>query len=262
MPLPEPEPKDEGDLPSDDELSAMFGDDDDEESVGSASFSPDSNDDFTELDEDALENLPDPDPIESFSPDSDDEFEDYEDMDPDDIPDPDPIPTVFEVDAGGDEKRSLKGLIIGGVAAVLVLGILAGTIFMRETLVGMWAGSNDIFTMIGLRVPQPGDGLDLSLKNPVRATKDGKDSITFDIIVENTTEEAQQIPVVISTLIDANGTVVQETQTSPPKPTVAAGKILRFKAVFINAPATARQSLARWGEYKMAGKGAMKKDEK
>ncbi len=248
LPLPEPEdePEDDGELPSDDELAAMFGDDD-EDDVGSASFMPDSAEDLTELDEDDLDDLEDPDPIESFTPEDDDEYEDYDDLDPDDIPDPDPIPSVY---GGGDaepEKSNLKNFIILLVIVLLLGGLFGGAVVMRETVVGFWGGSNSIFTMIGLRVPQPGDGLDLRLTNPSRDTVDGKDVFQHDIIIENISEETQPIPIVISSLLDGNGLPVQELSVPPTQPTIEPGKSIKYKAEFLDAPATGRRFIARWG---------------
>ncbi|MEK9677362.1 MAG: hypothetical protein VW169_03120, partial [Rhodospirillaceae bacterium] len=244
LPMPEPdvEPENDGELPSDDELAAMLGDDDVDD-LGSASFTPDSAEDLTEMDSDDLE---DPDPIESLTPEDNDEYEDYDDFDPEDIPDPDPIPGYAGVD-GADQKRSFKGIIISLVIVLLLGGLFGGAVVMRETVVGFWGGSNSIFTMIGMRVPQPGDGLDLQLTNPSRDTVDGKDVFQHDIIIENTSEETQPIPIVISSLLDGNGLPVQELSVPPTQPTIEPGKSIKYKAKFLDAPATGRQFIARWG---------------
>jgi len=243
--LPEPEgDMDEGDLPSDDELAAMFGDDDEIEAT--SSFTPESDEDLTELDEADLEALEDPDPIESFTPDEEVEYED-EDLDPEDIPDPDPIPNVYEGPDGADEKRSFKGLIIIGVIVVLFAGMFTGAAIMRESVVAFWGGSNSIFTLVGLRVPQPGDGLTVTFANPQR-DEENDDKVTFDLVVENISEDTQHIPVVITSATDANGAVVQETVTEPPQATIGPGKTVRYKGEFKSIAATARDIFSRFGD--------------
>ena len=121
---------------------------------------------------------------------------------------------------------------------------------MRHTVVGVWPGANGVlYDWMGLRVPQPGDGLELSLRSPQRKTEKGKDIIIFEVVIQNITNQTQQVPTVISSLTDADGNQVQEITTDPSKPMLEAGKILRFQAKFPDAPAAAKQSVAKWGSY-------------
>ena len=121
---------------------------------------------------------------------------------------------------------------------------------MRHTVVSVWPGANGVlFDLIGLRVPQPGDGLELSLRSPQRKTEGGKDVIIFEVIIQNTTDQTQRLPTVFSSLTDVEGNIVQEIKTEPSKPTLEAGKILKFTATFPNAPAAAKESIAKWGDY-------------
>ena len=80
-------------------------------------------------------------------------------------------------------------------------------------------------------------------------TSTGKDIIIFEVVIQNTTNQTQQVPTVISSLTDAEGNQVQEISTDPSKPMLEAGKILRFQAKFPDAPAAAKQSVAKWGAY-------------
>ena len=80
---------------------------------------------------------------------------------------------------------------------------------MRETVVSYWNSANIVYSLVGLRVPQPGDGLDLRFKEPKRdATVE--DKIVISLIIENITEESQPVPDVVTRATDANGTIVQE----------------------------------------------------
>ena len=238
-------------LPSEEELAEVLGDGNDVKPIESATSQP--REDISELSEVDLENLEDPDPISGIGGDEKEEFEDA-DVDPEDLPDPEPLPVMGEENDTVEKKRSLKGVIISLIVVVLLGGIIAGLIVMRDTVASFWPGANGVlYDWMGLRVPQPGDGLELTLRSPQRETKDGKDLIVFEIIIQNTTDKTQRVPTVISSLIDAEGNQVQEITTTPSGPTLEAGKIMRFKALFPNAPAAAKQSLAKWGDYQNAG---------
>ena len=158
-----------------------------------------------------------------------------EDLEPDNIHEP-------------DEKRGGEGLIISGVIIILLAGIFAGASIMREKVISYWSGANTVFSFVGLRIPQPGDGLDLRFTDPQRDKK-VEDKIVINLIVENMTEKAQPVPDVITQATDANGTVVQKVITQPPKRTVKPGETIRFKAVFEKIAPTARDiSIPSWGE--------------
>ena len=216
---PEPE-GDGGDLPSDEELEAMFGEEGEIETVPILEPEPDA--DAVEMSEEDIEDLEDPEPIESLALGAEEQIEDQEIV-PDDIPDPDPIPMGFptadEPEDEEDGKKSRIGMILTLVIVILLAGAVTGATIMRETVVAYWSGANSFFSLVGLRVPQPGDGLDLRFTDPKRDEKD-EDKIIINLIVENTTEEDQRVPEVITKATDADGTVVQEVITQPPKRTV------------------------------------------
>ena len=246
---PEPE-GDGGDLPSDEELEAMFGEEGEIETVPILAPEPDA--DAVEMSEEDIEDLEDPEPIESLALGAEEQIEDQE-IEPDDIPDPDPIPMGFpaadEPEDEEDGKKSRIGLILTLVIVILLAGAVTGATIMRETVVAYWSGANSFFSLVGLRVPQPGDGLDLRFTDPKRDEKD-EDKIIINLIVENTTEEDQLVPEVITKATDADGTVVQEVITQSPKRTVKPGEIIRFKAVFEKVAPTAKDiSIPNWGEF-------------
>ena len=58
------------------------------------------------------------------------------------------------------------------------------------------------------------------------------------------------MPDVITKATDANGTVVQEVTTQPPKRILKPGGIIRFEAVFEKVVPTAKDiSVPKWGEF-------------
>ena len=253
IPLTEPDddirPEPDGDddnLPSDEELEAMFGDDDEGEVVTSLVLEPDENP--VEVSEEDIENLEDPDPVESLEPGIED-LSEIEEIKPDEIPDPDPIPMAFPAADETNEKQGRTGLILTLVMVLVVASAMTSVTIMRETVVAYWSGANSVFSLVGLRVPQPGDGLDLRFTDPKRDKK-VEDKIVINLIVENMTEEAQPVPDVITKATDANGTVVQEVITQPSKRTVKPGETIRFKAVFEKVAPTARDiSIPSWGKF-------------
>ncbi len=248
---PEPDEDQEGsNLPSEEELEAMFGEDDEVEAMPSLTPEPDENP--VEMTEEELEDLEDPEPIEPLAPSTEVQIE-VQEIEPDDIPDPDPIPMAFpaadETADETNEKTGRTGLILTLIVVILFAGALTGASIMRETVVSYWSGANIVFSLVGLRVPQPGDGLDLRYTEPKRdATVE--DKIVIKLIVENITEESQTVPDVITKTTDANGTVVQEVITQPPKRTLKPGEIIKFEAVFEKVAPTAKDiSIPNWGEF-------------
>ena len=82
--------------------------------------------------------------------------------------------------------------------------MIGGLVLARHSVIGFWPGANDaLYGWMGLRVPQPGDGLEISLKSPQRKKEGGKDVIVFDVIIRNVCENAQKVPNVILILTDA-----------------------------------------------------------
>ncbi len=238
-----PEP-DDGDLPSEEELDAMFGDVD---SV--PSLEPEADDNLADADEEELETLEDPLPLETLAQ-GPEETSSAEEIEPDNIPDPEPIPMAFPAEDEPHKKRGGKGLIIFGVIIVLLASIFAGGVIMRETVVSYLSGANTVYSMIGLRVPQAGDGLDLRFSEPRRDEK-LEDKIIIDLVVENITDESLPVPDVITKATDADGNVVQEITTQPSKRTVKPGEVIRFKAVFKKVVPTAKDiSVPVWAEIK------------
>ncbi len=254
---PTQETPDEDNLPSEEVLAEALGEEDDVEAIESATPQP--KEDLPELSEEDLENLEDPEPIDGAEGQEKVELEEP-DLDPEDLPDPDPLPAGAGESDTVEKKRSFKGIIISLIILILLGGIIAGLIVMRHTVVSVWPGANGVlYDLIGLRVPQPGDGLELSLRSPQRKTEGGKDVIMFEVIILNTTDQTQRVPTVISSLTDAEGNQVQEIKTEPSKPTLEAGKILKFTAEFPNAPAAAKESIAKWGDYPKTGSEDQKK---
>ena len=99
--------------------------------------------------------------------------------------------------------------------------------------------------MDGFKVPQPGDGLEISLKSPQRKKEGGKDVIVFDVIARNVSENAQKVPndYITDLKVKSSG------NWYPPELNVDPEKFIRFTAKFPNAPASARRSDAKWGDY-------------
>ena len=251
------ETPDEDNLPSEEALAEALGEEDDVEAIASATPQP--KEDLPELSEEDLENLEDPEPIGGAGGQEKVELEEP-DLDPEDLPDPDPLPAGAGESDTVEKKRSFKGIIISLIILILLGGIIAGLIVMRHTVASVWPGANGVlYDLIGLRVPQPGDGLELSLRSPQRKTEGGKEFIIFEVIILNTTDQTQRVPTVISSLTDAEGNQVQEIKTEPSKPTLEAGKILKFIAEFPNAPAAAKESIAKWGDYPKTGSEDQKK---
>lgn len=243
-------------LPSDEDLDQMLGPEEDIESVDVFAGGEE---DITDLDEDALESIPDPEPlgdIHSIEDDDEDDFD--EDFDPDDIPDPDPIPNVLSESVGDDDdegpKKSLiKRLMMPLIIIVVIAALGAGLVVLRGAVVGLWPGANGAFyDWIGMHVDIPGEGLEIKTGAPVRETRDGKDAIVVKGTITNITDTDRPIPIIQINAFDGNGQPVQTEHMSPEKSLLKPGEKFDFSAVIIDLVPTARRLDVTFGELESA----------
>ena len=238
-------------IPSDEELTQALGDDTDLGAIDSAT--PQTNEEIEPISEEALEALEDPDPIPGMDAGGVTQMEEPG-TEPEDLPDPEPMPAGSSEETT-EKKSSLKTIIFIVLFIVIIGSVIGGLVVARHSVIGFWPGANDaLYGWMGLRVPQPGDGLEISLKSPQRKKEGGKDVIVFDVIIRNVSENAQKVPNVILILTDAEGQKVQEIISTPPELNVDPEKFIRFTAKFPNAPASARRSDAKWGDYPQSEK--------
>ena len=260
-PAPDPKPAPVEDLPSDDELDSMLGPNRDD--AASRMFGGDaaSQDDTTDLDEDKIAKLADPEPLRPVYggkvKDDDDDFDD--DIEPDEIPDPDPIPAVYggaddddlDDDEDFEEKGSgLKRLIAPAVTIVAIGVIAAGVVLAREPIVKLWPPANDyVYDLMGLHVMLPGEGLKRELTRTAMETVADVDHVIATGLITNVSDKDQPLPQVVVQLIDANEKILNSKTMTLEKATLAPGEVLQFKAVFDGAPATARKVRTEWGDF-------------
>ena len=253
-PVAEPEPIPEGELPSDEELDQMLGPEEDIESVDVFAGG---NEDTTDIDEEALESIPDPEPLgDIHSIEDDDEEEFDEDFDPDDIPDPDPIPNVLSESVGDDvapKKSLIKRLLMPLIIIVVIAALGAGLVVMRGTVVGLWPGANGAFyDWIGFHVDIPGEGLSIKTAAPVRKTQGGKDAVVVKGTITNIADTDRPVPVIQINAFDGNDQPVQTETMSPEKSLLKPGEKFDFSAVIINLVPTARRLDVTFGELESA----------
>ena len=261
-PKPAPPPVVE-DLPSDDELDSMLGPKQSErDDAASRMFgSGPVRDDTTDIDEEKIAKLPDPEPLRQVyggrADDEDDEDLD-DDIEPDEIPDPDPIPAVYggadddDLDEDDFEEKGsgLKMLIAPAVTIVALGAIFAGLVLAREPVVKFWPPANDYFyDLLGLHVMLPGEGLKRELTRTAMETVAEVDHVIATGLITNVSDKEQPLPQVIVQLIDANEKVLNSKTMTLEKATLAPGEVLQFKAVFDGAPATARKVRTEWGGF-------------
>ena len=188
-------------------MTEALGDDTDLGAIESAT--PQTNEDVEPISEEALEALEDPDPIPGIDTAGAGAME-APVTEPEDLPDPEPIPTAGSEETT-EKKSSLKTIIFIVLFIVIIGSIIGGLVLARNSVIGFWPGANDaLYGWMGLRVPQPGDGLEISLKSPQRKKEGGKDVIVFDVVITNISEISQKVPNVILILTDSQGQKVQE----------------------------------------------------
>jgi len=250
-PAPEPEPIPEEDLPSDEELDAMLGDSDDIDDAGS--FAAEMPDDVTDIDEEALEELEDPEPLESFNETvPDDDFD--EDLEPEDIPDPDPLPDgMYDPDDEDEEEPQgspIMTLIKVVVVLVVVIGLGAGAVVMRGIVVDIIPATNVVFELIGLRVAIPGEGLEVNAGSPKRETIDGKDYIVLRGLLRNVSDVEQPVPQLFVRILDGNKAMIAVKTVIPSKKMLKPNKSVKFSTRFIESTiATGRDVDVVYGPF-------------
>ena len=104
------------------------------------------------------------------------------------LPEPEPIPQVFQTDAedeagAAEVEKGGMGKIIGIVAAVLVVAIIAGMFFGRGFIVGLWPGAAGIYAMVGLGGEELGAGLEIRDVTSARTVEGGVDALVVSGVV-------------------------------------------------------------------------------
>jgi hypothetical protein len=261
-PEPKPAPKPAAlepqfeDLPSDDDLDKMLGPARDD--LASKAFGGGAaRDDTTDIDEEKVAKLPDPEPLRPVyagKVEDDDDLDD--DLEPDDIPDPDPIPTVYggadedDEDLEDEKGGGIKRLIAPAVTIVALGAIVAGLFLARDYVVKYVPQANDyLYDLVGLHVMVPGEGLKRELTRTAMETVADVDHVIATGLVTNISDKEQPLPLVIVQLIDANEKVLSSKTMKLDKATLQPGEVLQFKAVFDGAPATARKVRTDWGPF-------------
>jgi hypothetical protein len=248
------------DVPSDDELDDMLGPD--RADAASKMFGESARNDTTDINEDTIAKIPDPEPVRAVYAGKDDDDDDFDDdIEPDEIPDPDPIPTVYggsdedEDDEDLDEKGGgIKRLIAPAVTIVAIGAIVAGLFLARDYVVRFWPPANDyVYDLVGLHVMVPGEGLKRELTRTAMETVADVDHVIATGLITNISDKEQPLPQVVVQLIDANEKVLNSKTMTLEKATLQPGEVLQFKAVFEGAPATARKVRTDWGPFVPAG---------
>ena len=261
-PAPEPAPvMEDEDLLSDAELDKMLGPSTDMrgEAAARAFGGVSAKDETTDIDEEKIAKLPDPEPLRDVyagkAKDDDDDLDD--DIEIEDIPDPDPIPGIYGGAADDDddedleEKSSgLKLLIAPTITIVAIGAIFAGLVLAREPIVKLVPQANDYFyDLLGLHVMLPGEGLKRELTRTAMETIAEVDHVIATGLVTNVSDKEQPLPQVVVQLIDANEKVLSSKTMTLEKASLQPGEVLQFKAVFDGAPATARKVRTEWGGF-------------
>jgi hypothetical protein len=232
---PPPEPEE---IPSDEELDAMLGPE--EEMEGLESFAPEAEEDISELDEDDLDTLDDPEPIDSVKAENGDDLVDENEVEPDNLPDPDPLPDGFadadddfdfdyEEEEEGGSGSALKTMAIG---LVVIIAIGALVIFPRKMIVDYVPAANDYFyKYVGLAVMTPGEGLTIVPEKPVLETINGEEVVVIRGVISNVVKEPNDVPVIEIIAYDSNDRVVHREILSPTKNRLDIGETIKFTAV-------------------------------
>lgn len=215
---PEPETEDEG--ISQEDLDAMFADEEEPEPFQSL--------------------------VRSEDTDDEDETSSDEEIAPEDFPDPEPIPQVFTSgDDEDEEDEAGGGLSIGKmagiVAALLVIAVLSAGFLLRDMVVEMVPATQGFYDLVGLGEDELGAGLAIKNVQSSREPEGGVDVLVVRGVIENITQETVPVPHIRASLLDRDDQPVQEVTVTPIRNSLDANGTVGFKVRLPNPPPTARQ---------------------
>ena len=243
---PEPEPFDEFEDDEDDEVTgdvasaidSMFDDDEDEDDDG---------EDLPTAEElDAMfEGEDEPETMESWNTSPDGDAMDY--TDPDDIPDED-VPAVFTSPLT-KKPESKGGFLKFMIMSILVIGgIGAGLFYGRETIIEYVPQAEEFYAMAGLEDKSLGAGLEIRGVKSERDDTAGKDAIIVWGTISNITEKVRPVPMIRVSLYDARNEEVQFVMAKPEKGQLDGGAEIGFKSRLVDPVPTARRLEVTFGE--------------
>ena len=152
---------------------------------------------------------------------------------PKDLPDAEPVPEVFEVGKSDEEAEGARGgakKIVGIIAAVLVVGLLAGGYFGRQRVVSVWPGAEPYYAMLGIPTDVLAAGLAIRGVKWERTAERGTPLLVIRGIIANVADGPRPVPWIQVTLHDARDEELQRLVFPPEEDQVAAGQSMIFKA--------------------------------
>ncbi|MFN3076028.1 MAG: DUF3426 domain-containing protein [Alphaproteobacteria bacterium] len=155
----------------------------------------------------------------------------------------DPLPGVFSSSLSGEEeerKRPWIKILVGAVV-VLILGPLVGAVLMRDTIVAKWPGAIPVYKALRITVRTLGAGLEFRMPTPERALQGKTEVLVVRGGINNVTSELRPVPKLRLSLQDAEGKLVQETVSRPPKEVLGPGETMTYRIVLENPSAEAQQ---------------------
>ncbi|MCW9035731.1 MAG: zinc-ribbon domain-containing protein [Rhodospirillales bacterium] len=199
----------------------------------------------------------DPAVMESFVDNQDGEAMEF--MDPDDIPD-EPVPDVFTQPLT-KKPESSGGLVKFLMISLLIIGGLgAGLFYGKEAIIGMVPEAEELYEMAGLVDKTPGAGLEFKDIKSERDEADGKDFLVVWGAVVNITDQPRVIPKIRVSLYDARNEEVQFIEVKPTKPNLEASGTLGFKARLADPVPTARRMEVTFSEEEIEMEEEMEKE--
>lgn len=205
---------------SQDDLDAMFGDQEEPAGISSiveAEQSYDDPDDAGDVDD-----IPDPEPLPaSLTTDI-----------PDNLDDDDEIPVRRRMPPR--KKKSRTGLYVMLVVVIVLSGLGGAMLFLRDTVIRMVPAIAPVYEMIGLAAPL-GDGLKIDNVSSERTSEDNVDFLVVSGDISNISDSDKMVPLIKAMMVDSNGVEIQSVVQEPSAAMIPSGETLSF-SVTIEEP--------------------------
>lgn len=131
--------------------------------------------------------------------------------------------------------RRGRGASIAWAAFIgLLVAVIGGGIFMRDTLIATWPAVGQLYVELGLVSEPPGAGLELRNVRSRELTNDGIKTLLVEGEIANSSAKVREVPKLRALLFDSREREVQHWSFSAPETRLMPGEAAAFRTEIRN----------------------------
>ena len=131
--------------------------------------------------------------------------------------------------------------VSGVLVALVLLIVVAGAIWQRDRVVGLWPGTARVYAAMGLPAAAPGGGLNLRVDHTMRALTGGRPELVIDGVIVNISGVARAVPKLEIILRDGTRHALQSKVFTVTHERLLPGVSIPFHAEMLEPAAAATQ---------------------